>query len=342
MPIFVRVGFLFVILVVGGLVPVPSSNPAWSKDTFVKDLFLSLARPTEIQDPQSAGSPGTQERTVGARAGFEDRETLKRVSTLKIPFRGEFLRTDASVRDFFQTGPLFPGSSLGRIQKDLVRIASLRPGVTAASKDSLRVIDSDAGLSWSGRMVGDPSNIYSSFEIQVDRAGFTIRLFGMKDHGGRSLLFECRTGLGSSEYPTPRGSFYLMRIFDDKPLWIPPPDRDWAWGQMPSHSVYGGHMLPFFTKQMVNAGAGAVRSVDDLDQVASQVKMVDGGMYRIHGTDSPWSIGSSQSHGCVRLLNSSVARLADTLKMYVGVSSRGESANGPYANLSRPVRLLLY
>jgi hypothetical protein len=101
-------------------------------------------------------------------------------------------------------------------------------------------------------------------------------------------------------------------------------------------------MLPFFNKQPVNTGSNADEAGDGLDLIASPVKMIDAGMYRIHGTDSPWSVGSSQSHGCVRLLNSSVARLSDILKMYVGTTARGESPNGPYVNLARPVRLILY
>lgn len=32
-------------------------------------------------------------------------------------------------------------------------------------------------------------------------------------------------------------------------------------------------------------------------------------MYRIHGTDAPWQIGSEVSHGCIRMHNSDVADL---------------------------------
>jgi lipoprotein-anchoring transpeptidase ErfK/SrfK len=70
--------------------------------------------------------------------------------------------------------------------------------------------------------------------------------------------------------------------------------------------------------------------------------MVDSGGYRVHGTDTPWSVGSAQSHGCVRMLNRTVKVLADQLKMYVGTTTRGESANGPYVNLARPVKITLY
>ena len=69
--------------------------------------------------------------------------------------------------------------------------------------------------------------------------------------------------------------------------------------------------------------------MDALDSVAPQMKVIDTGGYRVHGTDSPWSIGSSQSHGCVRLLNKEAKRLSNTLKMYVGTTTRGQTPNGP-------------
>lgn len=342
MRLFLRIGLVLMVLAFSGIAPGPAVHRAWSKDTFVKDLLLTLARPTEVREPETLGNANVGGLIVAPNANSEEKDLRSHMSNLKIPFREEFPQTDRSIGEFSTSGPFFPGRSLARMQSDLVRLASLRPGVIAASRDGLTVMDYGEGLSSSGRLVGDPRSVYSGFEILVDRANFTVRLFGLKDNGNRGLLFECRAGLGSSEYPTPRGSFYIMRIFDDKPLWIPPQDREWAWGQTPSRSVYGGHMLPFFVKQQVNSGSAPDGGAENLDYVASQVKMVDGGMYRIHGTDSPWSVGSSQSHGCVRLLNSSVARLANTLKMYVGVTGRGETPNGPYASLARPVRLILY
>jgi hypothetical protein len=124
-------------------------------------------------------------------------------------------------------------------------------------------------------------------------------------------------------------------------LWIPPATREWAYGQRPSRSVYGGHMMPFFNKKPANRSKDEA-VITELDDVAPQMEMVDTETYRIHGTDSPWSVGSSQSHGCVRLLNSSVRQLSDTLKMYVGTAVRGETPNGTYINLARPVKLVLF
>ncbi len=37
------------------------------------------------------------------------------------------------------------------------------------------------------------------------------------------------------------------------------------------------------------------------------------GIYGIHGTDKPWSIGQAVTHGCVRMHNDDAAELYDTV-----------------------------
>ncbi len=236
---------------------------------------------------------------------------------------------------------LFPGAtSVDVISGSLVKLASQSPTFDQPG-NSLSVLDSHEKLGYFGKVATEPVDLYKHFLIEVDRSAYTVELSGFKEDGEKTLLYSCRAGLGSSEYPTPRGTFYILRIFDDKPLWIPPQDRDWAYGQVPSRSVYGGHMMPFFSKYSALANRHNELVLDDEDVVAAPIKMVDAGAYRIHGTDSPWSIGSGQSHGCVRLLNKTVAQLADTLKMYVGTTTRGQTPNGVYINLARPVKLVL-
>ena len=99
-------------------------------------------------------------------------------------------------------------------------------------------------------------------------------------------------------------------------------------------------MMPLYIKRPVR-GTGE-ESVTNLDCITGKMKMVDSGGYRVHGTNSPWSIGSGQSHGCVRLLNSKVKQIADLLKMYVGTTVRDRSANGSFVKLAKPVRITLY
>jgi lipoprotein-anchoring transpeptidase ErfK/SrfK len=41
------------------------------------------------------------------------------------------------------------------------------------------------------------------------------------------------------------------------------------------------------------------------------------GIYGIHGTNKPWSIGQAASHGCVRMYNQDAAELYE--KAYIGM-----------------------
>lgn len=63
-------------------------------------------------------------------------------------------------------------------------------------------------------------------------------------------------------------------------------------------------------------------------------------LYRIHGTNQPWSIGLSLSSGCIRLLNKDVEHLYERVKIGSpvvvigpGQSSAGIYSTNPLANL---------
>jgi L,D-transpeptidase ErfK/SrfK len=269
-----------------------------------------------------------------------------RILSFGIPTDSVSIKNNAPESSHYQWGDekrLSPGSiSLRPLERGRVRVASTRRDSSSISRTDAGLVDPIDSLEEIGRRVGDPTGLYKNFQIEVEKAKYSVKLFGFGEDGRKVLLFSCKAGLGSSEFPTPRGAFYIARIFDDKPLWIPPKDRDWAYGQSPSHSVYGGHMMPFYSRLKAGPAPKSDDINSELDLVAPQMKMVDTGAYRIHGTDSPWSVGSAQSHGCVRLLNSSVAQLSDTLKMYVGTTTRGQTPNGLYISLAQPVRLILY
>jgi hypothetical protein len=310
-----RTGMVVLVL---GLCFVPGRVDAQERHT--REFVLSLLHPTEInQVEDECDSP--IERLL-SKPLWDIQAPIAR-----IPFTDEYARRQKKSAKHFPT--LFPGKSLEMASQGWVRIASLNPMSTVPKKPVAFISDA----------APDPTSLYSSFEIQVEHSKYTLRLLGVNERHEKTLLFECRTGLGSDEYRTPKGSYYIVRIFDDRPLWIPPP-RDWAIGDSPSRSVYGGHMMPFCVKKPV-ADKGE-ETIMELDDVAPQVKMVDTETYRVHGTDSPWSVGSNQSHGCVRLKNPDVKRLADTLKMYVGTTVRGETPNGKYVDLARPVKLRLF
>ena len=45
-------------------------------------------------------------------------------------------------------------------------------------------------------------------------------------------------------------------------------------------------------------------------------------LFRIHGTNAPWSIGKSVSHGCIRMFNASVEHLYDQVRLGARVTVR--------------------
>jgi lipoprotein-anchoring transpeptidase ErfK/SrfK len=42
---------------------------------------------------------------------------------------------------------------------------------------------------------------------------------------------------------------------------------------------------------------------------------IGGTLYRIHGTNEPWTIGGDVSSGCIRLINADVIDLYDRVKI---------------------------
>lgn len=319
-----------VVLALGVVCLALSSTSA--KEGSTRELLLGSVRPGDIH-PQSISA------TIDKILEFPVWKFSGPDSDVPLVLRdwpGRDRRTDA-IRELGPRSPYYPGRMVYFVNNG-ARNPSKLPRAMGYGARVTDLFGSGRPLEQSGRLVASPSGIYSRLEIRVDRSAYTLRLFGYRGEHEK-LIFATRVGLGSPEFPTPRGTFFITRIFDDKPIWIPPQDRPWAWGQIPSRSVYGGHMMPFFTKRALRTQA----TIDDaVDRVAPRVELIDAGMYRIHGTDSPWSVGSGQSHGCVRMLNKTVKELADSLKMYVGTTNRGESPNGPYVNLARPVKLVLY
>lgn len=331
-------------LILCSVVSMVGQDLVYASDNFVRDLIESLADQSALLNVSAV--PGSTESMVASVIPSLENSTQKlRNSGQDSGDRSDAVRpSTGAIRQAEQRTQheiLLPGaSSVDIISNSLMKLASVSPTFDQ-NANSLSVLDSHEKLGSFGKFATEPIDLYKHFLIEVDRAAYTVELSGFKENGEKSLLYSCKAGLGSPEYPTPRGTFYIIRIFDDKPLWIPPQDREWAFGQVPSRSVYGGHMMPFFSKYSALSNKRNEVVLDDEDVVAAPIKMVDAGAYRIHGTDSPMSIGSGQSHGCVRLLNKTVAQLADTLKMYVGTTTRGQNPNGVYINLAKPVKLVL-
>jgi len=92
----------------------------------------------------------------------------------------------------------------------------------------------------------------------------------------KSMRFQRVFGVatGQSIYPTPLGRWSVVVKWRN-PWWYPP-NSSWAKGEKP---IPPGPGNPLGTRWMGLSAPGV----------------------GIHGTDEPWSIGHSESHGCIRM-----------------------------------------
>jgi lipoprotein-anchoring transpeptidase ErfK/SrfK len=118
----------------------------------------------------------------------------------------------------------------------------------------------------------DPQPI--EWAVKVDLANYRVTVLrnGVVDH-------EADAAIGSPEYPTPTGTFYITDPLDLR--------------NQPG-TGYGAYAL------------GLSGHSDVLTDFAG-----GDGQIAIHGTDNPGDIGQAISHGCVRLKNEDILRLSE-------------------------------
>jgi lipoprotein-anchoring transpeptidase ErfK/SrfK len=92
---------------------------------------------------------------------------------------------------------------------------------------------------------------------------------------GTRLVRTFPVATGMAQYPTPLGKWEIVVKWVN-PWWYPPTQDAWAKGLKP---VPPGPGNPLGTRWMGLSAPGV----------------------GIHGTDEPWSIGHSESHGCIRM-----------------------------------------
>jgi L,D-transpeptidase ErfK/SrfK len=92
---------------------------------------------------------------------------------------------------------------------------------------------------------------------------------------GVRLVRTFPVATGQAQWPTPLGHFQIVVKWVN-PWWYPPTQDAWAKGLKP---VPPGPGNPLGTRWMGLSAPGV----------------------GIHGTDEPWSIGHSESHGCIRM-----------------------------------------
>ena len=104
---------------------------------------------------------------------------------------------------------------------------------------------------------------------------------------GGEVVRSYAVAIGKPSYPTPKGSFNIRRIIWN-PRWVPP-DSKWA-------------------KNKTAKGPG--EPGNPMGRVKIFFSEPD---YYIHGTREVDSLGSAESHGCLRMRNADVISLAKTV-----------------------------
>jgi hypothetical protein len=115
-----------------------------------------------------------------------------------------------------------------------------------------------------------------------------IPAYRLDAYVGDSVARTTGVAVGMPRFRTPRGSFTITSV-EWNPWWIPP-KSPWA--------AKDTIMRPGPTNPM------------------GRVKINFGGLYFLHGTPLPRSVGSAASHGCLRLQNAEAIALARLVLQY--------------------------
>jgi len=128
-------------------------------------------------------------------------------------------------------------------------------------------------------------------------ADLSSRMLTVKSGGQTIKTFQ--VAVGQPRYPTPPGTYTIRKIVWN-PSWHPPPDSKWAKGK---------------------TAKGPGDPGNPMKVVKIFFKEPD---YYIHGTNDVESLGSAESHGCLRMDPDEVADLAK-LVMTEGGQPREEN-----------------
>ena len=114
-----------------------------------------------------------------------------------------------------------------------------------------------------------------ALEVNLARRVLTLRR-------GTRVVFRSPIGVGRDAWPTPTGNYYVTEL-------LRTPNPEGAYGPY----AFG---ISAFSNVFTRFGNGP-------------------GQVGIHGTNQPWLIGRKVSHGCIRLANDAIVRLAKTVPL---------------------------
>ncbi len=188
----------------------------------------------------------------------------------------------------------------------------------AAGEARAQAAPRDTGLIVSSleSAVAQPVRKAEKFTLTVDLSD--RKLYVMD---GDEVMREFPVSIGTSDYPTPQGSFRIRRMIWN-PSWTPPASA-WARDDEPQ-------------------GPGAPGN--PMGRVKIFFQEPD---YYIHGTGLTGSLGNARSHGCVRMRNIDAVELARMVMVNAGVERDGdwyqktiaEKTVSREVNLTRPIAI---
>lgn len=123
-------------------------------------------------------------------------------------------------------------------------------------------------------------------QVQLSQTTYRIQV-SLRNHRltvlhGADVELQTKIATGASATPTPRGTFYVTDLVQ-----VP---RDQA--------AYGPYAFA------LSGYSPTLRSFDGGDAELA-----------LHGTNEPWLLGTSASHGCIRMSNAAIAELAQVLPL---------------------------
>jgi lipoprotein-anchoring transpeptidase ErfK/SrfK len=188
----------------------------------------------------------------------------------------------------------------------------------AAGEARAQAAPRDTGLIVSSleSAVAQPVRKAEKFTLTVDLSD--RKLYVMD---GDDIMREFPVSIGTSDYPTPQGSFRIRRMIWN-PSWRPPPSA-WARDDVP---------------QAPGAPGNPMGRVKIFFQEPD---------YYIHGTGLTGSLGNARSHGCVRMRNIDAVELARMVMVNAGVErdadwyqkTIAEKTVSREVNLTRPIAI---
>ena len=106
------------------------------------------------------------------------------------------------------------------------------------------------------------------------------------------------------------------------PIAVPRPQSRWDGVERVSYKRVNPPWTPTSKMRQENPNLPvSVRGGDPLNPLGSRAIYLGNTLYRIHGTDAPWTIGKNVSRGCIRMHNAHVEELYERVTKGMKVTS---------------------